>query len=72
MTPQPFTLPLTLKGTAMTEDETPAASTFDTFEAYSADRISRGATPLPRIMWRAIKERNPNLVARQPFNPART
>lgn len=56
----------------MTEDETPAASTFDTFEAYSADRISRGATPLPRIMWRAIKERNPNLVARQPFNPART
>ena len=72
MTPQPFPLNLTPKGTAMTDNETPAPTSFDTFEAYRADRISRGATPLPLIMWRAIKEGNPTLVDRKRSFPATT
>ena len=56
----------------MTDNETPAPTSFDTFEAYRADRISRGATPLPLVMWRAIKEGNPTLVDRKRSFPATT
>ena len=45
---------------------------YNTYNDYAKDRIKQGLQVLPKLLWRAIKENNPNLVAPKPFNPART
>ncbi len=45
---------------------------YNTYNEYAKDRIKQGFQVLPKLLWTAIKTNNPNLVARKPFNPART
>jgi len=44
------------------------ASDYPTYEAYCAVKAAQGFQVLPRLLWRVLKENNPNLVERKPLN----
>jgi hypothetical protein len=48
------------------------ATDYKTFDDYARARIAEGLQVLPRAMWKALKENNPNLAAPRRFIPANT
>jgi len=45
---------------------------FNTYADYVKARSAQGLQVLPGLLWRALKENNPDLVTRPIMNPART